>query len=89
MDLVEDNLNNDLIQFTISHQLFLETLLMEIRGKTISYSAYKKKKEREKEDWLQKEIENLEKADDINLNLLETKKEELENLRKEKVKGII
>ena len=89
MDLVEDNLNNDLIQFTISHQLFLETLLMEIRGKTISYSAYKKKKEREKEDSLQKEIENLEKADDINLNLLETKKEELENLRKEKVKGII
>ena len=89
MDLVEDNLNNDLIQFTIPHQLFLETLLMEIRGKTISYSAYKKKKEREKEDSLQKEIENLEKADDINLNLLETKKEELENLRKEKVKGII
>ena len=89
MALVEDNLNNDLIQFTISHQLFLETLLMEIRGKTISYSAYKKKKEREKEDSLQKEIENLEKADDINLNLLETKKEELENLRKEKVKGII
>ena len=32
------------IQFVINEQLFLETLLMEIRGKTISYSAYKKKK---------------------------------------------
>ena len=46
-EFVEDNNNNDTIQFTISHQLFLEMLLMEIRGKTISYSAYKKK-ERER-----------------------------------------
>ena len=41
-----DNLNNvqdtDII-FTIDDQLFLETLLMEIRGKCISYSSFKKK----------------------------------------------
>ena len=35
--------NNEL-QFTINDQLFLETLLMEIRGKSISYSSFKKKK---------------------------------------------
>ena len=57
---------------------------MELRGKTISYSAYKKKKENEKEDSLQKEIANLEKSTEINFDLLEIKKEELENIRKEK-----
>jgi len=43
----DDNINlinNAEIQFTINDQLFLETLLMNIRGKTISYSTYKKKK---------------------------------------------
>ena len=88
-EFIEDSNNNDMIQFTISHQLFLETLLMEIRGKTISHSAYKKKKEKEKEDSLQKEIANLEKSSEINFDLLEIKKEELENVRKEKIKGII
>ena len=34
---------DDQIQFTINDQLFLETLLMELRGKSISYSCYKKK----------------------------------------------
>ena len=32
--------SNDDLHFTINSQLFLETLLMEIRGKTISYSSY-------------------------------------------------
>nr|XP_034320385.1 uncharacterized protein LOC105331900 isoform X1 [Crassostrea gigas] len=43
----KDNISSvpdDNIQFTISDQLFLDTLLMEIRGKTISYSTYIKKK---------------------------------------------
>lgn len=35
---------DDNIQFTISDQLFLNNLLIEIRGKTISYSAYIKKR---------------------------------------------
>ena len=33
-----ENIKNDSIQFTINDQLFLEILLLEIRGKTISYS---------------------------------------------------
>ena len=36
------------IHFTLNDQLFLETLLTEIRGKTISYTPYRKKKERKK-----------------------------------------
>ena len=31
------------LQFTISDQLFLETLLMELRGNSISYGSYVKK----------------------------------------------
>ena len=42
-DCIKD-IQNDQIQFLINDQLFLETLLMEIRGKTISYSSYKKKR---------------------------------------------
>jgi hypothetical protein len=34
------------IHFTINDQLFLETLLTEIRGKTISYASYRKKEKK-------------------------------------------
>jgi len=37
-----DNIPDSEIQFQINDQLFLETLLIEIRGKTISYSSYQK-----------------------------------------------
>lgn len=38
------------IFYNINDQIFLETLLLEIRGKTISYSAYQKiRKNKEKE----------------------------------------
>jgi hypothetical protein len=33
------------LQFTISDQFLLETLLMELRGKSISYGSYKKEKQ--------------------------------------------
>ena len=38
-----DQIPKDYTHFTINEQIFLETLLMEIRGKSISYSVYKKK----------------------------------------------
>ena len=38
------NDSNNYVQMTISDQLFLEVLLIEIRGKTISYASFKKKK---------------------------------------------
>ena len=84
-------LNNDLndVQFTISDQLLLETLLIEIRGKTISYSAYKKKQSILKEQTLIEEIKKLEEAAIVNINQLDEKKTELENIRKEKMQGIM
>ena len=42
IEFIENNENSN-IQLTISDQLFLEVLLTEIRGKTVSYSAIKKK----------------------------------------------
>ena len=39
-----EHISNDNLQFIIDDQLFLETLLMEIRGKSISYSSFKKKR---------------------------------------------
>jgi exonuclease III len=39
-----ENISKNLISFIIDDKLFFETLLMEIRGKTISYSSYKKNK---------------------------------------------
>ena len=38
-----NNINNAHIDLTVSDSLFLETLLMEVRGKTIFYASYKKK----------------------------------------------
>ena len=38
-----NNIPDDQIQFVINDQLFPETLLMELRGKSISFSSYKKK----------------------------------------------
>ena len=37
------HISNEEIQFTINDQLFLDTLLMELRGKCNSYSSYIKK----------------------------------------------
>ncbi len=46
--------NNEL-QFTINDQLFLETLMMELRGKSISYSCYIKKQNDQKRKHYQKQ----------------------------------
>ena len=88
-----DNLHeicNEELQLTINHQLFLETLLMEIRGKTISFSSYKKKERERIEKKLTTEIEELENCvNEQNIQELDIKKQELENLREEKIKGKI
>ena len=60
---------------------------MEIRGKTISYSAFKKKKNNELENKLCEDIQVLEENENVNTKLLEEKKNELLNFRKEKLKG--
>ena len=88
-----DNLNNipdNELQFTINDQLFLDTLLMELRGKSISYSSHKKKQRDEKENTL---ISNICKPEqDLNsenIEKLESMKTDLYELRKEKIKGAV
>lgn len=71
------NVDTNMIQFTINDQTFLDILLAEIRGKSISYSTFKKKKMLEKEIELEKGILELEK------NLTEQNSEEWTNKHKE------
>ena len=75
---------------TINDQLFLETLLMELRGKSISYSSYKKKEREKRETDLIKNIEALESnLSNTNINDIENLKEELTTIRKNKMQGIL
>ena len=85
-----DNIKNEDLHLTINDQLFFEVLLMEIRGKTISYSTFKKKEENIREKNLIHDIEILE--NDItnnNIDTLESKKSELELLRQSKLDGML
>ena len=77
------------IQFTIQPETILEMLFMRIRGETIKYSSLRKKEYEKKEKSLLKDIETLETMEDfcaMGSDLLEDKKQQLEILRKEKVK---
>lgn len=67
---------------------FFETLMMEIRGETISYSSFKKKQENKRQDIIQAEIRKLEKENNINYSVLERKKQELLELRTKKMQGV-
>ena len=83
-----NEINNEDIQFIINDQLFLETLLMEIRGKTISYSSYKSKNRRTLETQLISEIKEIESnLSEINKEKLDQVKNELNIIRMEKLKG--
>ena len=85
-----DTIDNDTLHLTIDDQLFFEVLLMEIRGKTISYASYKKKEDSKHEKQLNDEIAHLEKdVNDTNLESLERKKSELELIRRKTVDGLI
>lgn len=79
----------DMLQFTISDQLFFEMLLLGIREKVLSYSSFIKKTNEEKEKVLLQQIKNLEKSvTEDSLQTLERAKNELEELRNIKMEGI-
>ena len=84
-----DTISNEDIQFTINDQLFLETLLMEIRGKTISYASFKKKQNDSREKQLINEISILEENITENLHVIDNLKNELLSLRKIKMEGCL
>ena len=80
------------LQFTISDQLFLDVLLMEIRNAVMGYSVKKKKQDNEEEKKLESEITQLEtypnKTED-DMIILSQKKNDLQILRERKIEGII
>ena len=83
------NMNQE-IQFTINDQVSLDVLLMELRGRAISYSSYKHKERSKKDNYLTDSITEMEN------NLKENNKKNHENLkiqlndiRQEKLKGHI
>ena len=83
-----NNISNTDLQFTINDQLFLDTLLMEIRGKTISYSCYKKKETDKQEREIIEKIDKLEQClNSDNINTLNILNEELLTLRRKKMDG--
>ena len=82
------------INLEINPELFLDTLLLEIRGATIKYCAEKKRNRKAKEQLLLSDIEILEKQlynnSNINedtLNEINLKRETLENIYKHEAEG--
>ena len=82
------NIPDDKLQMKIDHDLFLEMLLMRIRGETIKYASYKKKVSKEIENNLISEIDSLEKnlGTDTYESYLE-KKSQLQIIREDTIKG--
>ena len=80
-----------MIHFTINDQLFLETLLTEIRGKTISYASYRKKENNKLENCFVEDIMKLENElhTTETFDLIEKKKSDLNILRQEKCGVVI
>ena len=83
------------IELSISDRLFFDTLKMEVRRETIKYASKKKRNKIRLEAKLKKDIEDIEitidtvpaRNVDEQLLQLNTKKNALENIRIEKIKG--
>ena len=81
-----DQIPDEELQFIINDALFLETLKMEISGKSISYASYKKKVKNKEEKELIYKIQNLEdNLVEENIPKVEKLKQELNNLREDKM----
>ena len=86
------NIPKDQITFTINDQLFFETLLLEIRGATISFASFKKRKEIQEENEVTEKIDYLESInnlDHIKMLELEEAKFRLQEIREHRLKGIM
>ena len=89
------NIPLDKIRLSISDQLFLETLLMNVRGNSISFSSKKKRKAAQQEKDLEKKICEIEESihadfariDAHKLETLNNYKDELQSIRDVKIKG--
>ena len=87
-----EDLANPKIKLVISDQLFFEMVKMEVRKVTMTYASRKKRDRDKREGNIISEINKIESnlaSSDVNLNLLSNLKKELENIRMDKVKGLI
>ena len=87
-----DNIPDTELQLTISDQLFLDVLLMEVRNTAIGYSVRKKKDDAGLEIQLEREITDLDKKEnkteeDLELKIL--KENNFKEVREAKINGII
>ena len=93
-EYLRDVSNYEHVQLTINDGLFYETLLMLIRGDTVQYCKRKAHKRRAKEKVLIKKVQDAQNVlnhdkSDANAQSLDKVKEELENLRKPYIEGLI
>ena len=82
--------NPDSISLTLDDELFLEVLLLRIRGETIKFASHLKKENDKNEKQLLRDIETLESDNSLltsNIQLLMDKKRELQKIRENKIKG--
>lgn len=87
-----DEIPRDEIQFVITDQLLLDTLLMKIRAKTISFATMKKRKSTKDEISIKARIELLEKKNMHSveeLTELEKLKTDLISLREKRMEGVL
>ena len=76
------------IKFTITDKIFLETLLLKLRGESIKFASKIKKERQTKEVLFTAEIEQLEKSESArNTEILWVKHEELKQLRESYMHG--
>jgi exonuclease III len=86
------NVREEDLEFVISDQLFLDTLFMEIRKKTMEYAARKKREDKKTEQKLEEEIQRLEEIrnkTNEEIQDLINKKENLITLRRNKMQGVL
>ena len=82
------------LDLSVNPELFLDTLLMEIRGATIKYSSHNKKERKAKEqqllhdiEILESQLQNLQSTDQLLQNELDLKKVALEDSNKTEAEG--
>ena len=85
VNFLKENYKN--ICFTIDDDLFLELLFLRIRGETIKFSSFLRKKDRQIEKSLINDINHLENTEIANFQLLSDKKAALESIREERIQG--
>ena len=87
--LDQENIEPQLIQFSINDQLFWETLKLMIRGKTISYATYKKRTQNEREKRINDKLVQLYQNFDSNKDEITQLSTELTQIREDRIKGIL